>query len=98
MHLVKINGAPGKTETSTWLPNATHAVSKELEIRNTEGAIIPSGPQPASTEESETATQTDGEDEVALREAATGDAPRIDPVEEDVLASGAPVYEAPLPW
>jgi hypothetical protein len=26
MHLVKINGTPGKTETSTWLPNATHSV------------------------------------------------------------------------
>ena len=100
MHLVKINGAPGKTETSTWLLNATHSVlvvNEEFEIRNIEGAVASPDPRSASTEEGETDIQTDDEGEAALREAATGDASRIDPGEE-VLASEAPEHEAPLPW
>lgn len=102
MHLVKINGTPGKTETSTWLPNATHSalvVNEESEIRNIEGAIAASPDlQPASTEGGETGAQPDDDGEVALREAVTGEVSGADLGEEDVLASEAPEHEAPPPW
>jgi superfamily II DNA/RNA helicase len=97
MHLVKINGTPGKTETSTWLPNATHSVlvvNGECEIRNIEGAIATPDPGPASAEESEMATQADDENEAALREVVTREVSQ----EDDVLASETPEYEAPPPW
>jgi superfamily II DNA/RNA helicase len=101
MHLVKISGAPGKTETSAWLPNTTHSVlvvNEEFEIRNIEGAIASPDPQPASEEEGEAATQADDENEAALREVVTGGTSGVNLGEEDVLATEAPEYEAPPPW
>ena len=101
MHLVKINGTPGKTETSTWLPNATHSVlvvNEEFEIRNIEGAIVSPDPPPASTTEGEETIQADGEDESALREVVTWELSGVDLGGEDELTSETPEHEAPLPW
>lgn len=101
MHLVKINGTPGKTEASTWLPNATHSVlvvNEEFEIRNIEGAIATPDSSPASAEEGEKAIQADDEDQTALREVITGELSEVNLGEEDVAASEAPEYEAPPPW
>ena len=101
MHLVKINGTPGKTETSTWLPNAIHSVlvvNEEFEIRNIEGAIVSPDPQPSSTEEGEAVSQADDEDEAALRDVVTGELSGVGLGGEDVLASETPEYEAPPPW
>lgn len=99
MHLVKINGALGETETPTWLPNSTHSVlvvNEESEIRNIEGAIASPDPSPVSTEEGEKAAQAD--DEAALRDVVTRELSGVNLGEEDVLASGAPEYDAPPPW
>ena len=101
MHLVKINGTPGKTEVSTWLPNATHSVlvvNEDFEIRNVEGATASPDPQHASAEDGKTATQADDEEEAALREAVTGGVSGVHLGEEDVLASESAEYEAPPPW
>ena len=101
MHLVKISGTPGKTETSTWLPNTTHSVlvvNEESEIRNMGGAITSPDPQPAPAEVDETATLPDDEDETALRAAITGEYSGVNSSEEDVPVSEAPGYEAPSPW
>ena len=99
MHLVKINGARGETETSTWLPNSTHSVlvvNEESEIRNIEGAIASPDPSPVSTEEGENAAQAD--DEAALRDVVTRELSGVNLGEEDVLASEVPEYDAPPPW
>ena len=101
MHLVKINGAPGKTETSTWLPNATHSVlvvNGETEIRNIEGAISSPYPQSESAEEGDVIAQADDEDEAVLREAVTREVSGVNLGEEDVLVSEVPEHESPPPW
>lgn len=102
IHLVKINGSPAETETSAWLPNATHSVlvvNEESEICNIEGAIISPDPQPEPPEEGETSTmRADDEDSTAFREAVTGELSGVDLVEEDALASGTFEYETPPPW
>ena len=101
MHLVKINETPGETETSTWLPNATHSVlvvNEEFEVRNIEGAITSPDPQPASAETGETVTRVDSEDEGTLRNVVVGELSEANLGEEDVLASEGPEYETPPPW
>lgn len=101
MHLVKINGASGKTEISAWLPNATHSVlvvNEECEIRNIGGAIASPDPAPMSAEEGDKVTRADNENEAVFREIVAGELSGVDLGEEDVLASGAPQYEAPPPW
>jgi len=101
MHLVKINGTPGKTETSTWLPNTTHSVlvvDGESEIRNIGGAITSPDPRPVPAEEGETTTLPEDENEAALREAITGGHSGVNPGGEDALTSEALGYEPPPPW
>ena len=101
MHLVKINGALGETETSTWLPNSTHSVlvvNEESEIRNIGGAVASPDPSPVSTEEGEKAAQANDEGEAALRDIVTEELSGVDLGEEDVLASEAPEYDTPPPW
>lgn len=101
MHLVKINGSPGKTETSARLPNATHSVlvvNEESEIRNIEGAIASPDPRPESTEEGGMAIQADNEGEVTFHEAVTGELSGVDLQEEEVLGSESPERVAPPPW
>ena len=98
MHLVKINGTPGKTETSAWLPNATHSVlviNEEFEIRNIEGAIASPDSRSTSLEEGETAAD---EGEATLREIVTGEVSGVGLGEEDVLSSEPPEDEVPPPW
>ncbi|KAF9651830.1 hypothetical protein BDM02DRAFT_3109910, partial [Thelephora ganbajun] len=100
MHLVKINGTPGKAETSNWLSNATHSVlvvNEEFEIRNIEGAIASPDPQPVSTEVGETGLQPD-EDEVTLHDVVIEGLSGVNLGGEDILAPEAPEYEAPPPW
>ena len=100
-YLVKIKGAPGEMATSTWLQNVTHSVlvvNQQSEIRNIEGAITSPDPSPVSAEEGEKATQTDDGDQAALREVVAGGLSGVNLGEEDVLALGAPEYEAPPPW
>jgi len=97
MHLVKISGTPGKTETSTWFPNTIHTiliVNKESEIRNIGSAITSPDPQPAPAGEEETATLPDDEREAALRAAITGECSGVNPSKEDILVSEVPGYEA----
>ena len=101
MRLVKINGIPGKAETSPWLSNITRfvlVVNEELEIHNIEGAIGTPDSHPAPVEEGEMVTQAAGEGEATLREVVTGEASRVSLGEEDVLASGSLEYENPPPW
>ena len=101
MHLVKVDGNPGKTGTSTWLPNATHSVlvvNKDLEIRNIEGAIAAPDSHPTPVEDGEMATQVAGEGEATLREVVTEEVSGVNLGEEDILASEAPEYETPPPW
>jgi superfamily II DNA/RNA helicase len=101
MHLVKINGARGKTEPSTWLPNSTHSVlvvNEESEIRNIEGAIASPDPSPVSGEGGEENAQANEEGEAVLRDVVTEELSGIDLGEEDVLASKGTEYEAPPPW
>ena len=107
MHLVKINGVPGKTETSVWMPNATHSVlvvNEESEIRNIEGTIEPEGshvspgPQPESAQEGGAVIQADDEDEAAFRGAVVKELSGVDLQGEDILASETPEYETLPPW
>ena len=101
MHLVKINGTPGKTETSAWLPNATHSVlvvNEQSEIRNIEGAIASPDPQPASLGEGEVVTHGIEEGEVTLREVVAEGVSRVGLGEEDTLTLETPRYGAPPPW
>jgi len=101
VHLVNIDGTPGETEISTWLPNATHSVlvvNEEFEIRNIEGAITSPDPQPTSAEAGETVTQTDGEGDAALHKVVVEKLSEFGQGEDDVLASETPGYEAPPPW
>ena len=101
LHLVKINGTPGKTETSTWLPNATHSVlvvNEDSEIRNIEGAIASPDSQPMPVGEGETATQADSEGEAAFHKVVTEEASGVTPREDDALTPEVPEYEAPPPW
>lgn len=100
MHLVKINGAPGNTETPTWLPNATHSVlvvNEESAIRNIEGAILSPDPQTEPADEGEKSMQADHEEGTAPHEPATEELSTAD-LQEDILASEALEYEAPSPW
>jgi len=101
MHLAKINGAHGKTETSTWLPNSTHSVlvvNEGSEIRNIDGAITSPDPSSVSAEEGERAAQAEDEGEAVLREVVTRELSGVNLGEEDILASEAPEYDAPPPW
>ena len=106
IHLTKINGITGKTETSAWLPNTIHSVlvvNEKSEIRNIEGAIFSPDPQPEITDEGGTAIQSNDEDEAAFRgivaDGLSGvDLSGIHLQEEDVMAPETSKFETPLPW
>ena len=51
-----------------------------------------------SAEEGDKVTRADNENEAVFREIVAGELSGVDLGEEDVLASGAPQYEAPPPW
>ena len=99
MHLVKINGARGETETFPWLPNATHSVlviNEGSEIRNIEGAIASPDPPPVAAEEGEEAAQIGGEG--TLCEVVTGKLSGTNLGKEEVPASEILEYGVPPPW
>lgn len=101
MHLVKITGTPEKVGKTTVLPNAIHSVlvvNKESEIRNIKGAITFPDSLPVTVEEGEETTQTDDEDQAALREVMTEELSGVDLGEQDVLTPEGREYEAPPPW